>query len=163
MFQLSSANSRDESKRQGAQCNCWVSAIVFLCRWSLGRPVDTLEAVSASVDHLSSACPGRSSAGHSGLGSPDEQLCPHSRLCGGLSGLLSCFAQQTGKSTSATALADAPASQAALQCHAIYMQQQLRVSSWHGMLCLLFARLMLMTAGSCSYVYPAVSTCFWTL
>lgn len=132
-----------------------------LCRWRLGRPVDTLEAVSASVDHLSSACPGRSSAGHSGPGSPDEQLCPHCRVRGRLSGLLGCPAQQTG--TSATARADALASQAASRRVVMCMQQQVRFSSWHGRLCLLFARLMLMAAESCSYVYPAVSTCFRTM
>lgn len=74
------------------------------CRRCLGRPAHSLEAVPASLAYFATSHPGHRSAGHIGLGSPDEQLCPHCWLCGGLSGMLYCPAEQTSESATGSGL-----------------------------------------------------------
>lgn len=77
---------------------------VYLYRWCLGRPAHSLDAIPASVAYLAPSRPGHRSAGHIGLGSPDEQLCPHCWLCGGLPGMLHCSAEQTSESAAGSGL-----------------------------------------------------------
>ena len=85
---------------------CSFSVLFLLCvvtphtlyRRRLGRPADSLDAIPASVAYLAPSCPGHCSAGHIGLGSPDEQLCPHCWLCGGIPGMLHWSAEQTSES-----------------------------------------------------------------
>ncbi len=80
------------------------SHITIPYRWCLGRPAHSLDTVPASLAYVAASYPGHRSAGHFGLGSPDEQLCPHCWLCCGLPGMLHCSAEQTSESAAGSGL-----------------------------------------------------------